>query len=237
MSEETSAAVENNKDDAALKKALQEIELLKKKNREIVEEKQQYATIQKNLQTLPDGESIEALIDFKRKIEQERLEEKGQYSEALNKRELQFKEHIEKKDALIESLQNEIKDLKLITPAVNVLSEFVHDPAYAMSKLDKEKIQVNKDGTVVYMSDDGFTSKPIQEAVKEQVQPWALKNQQPMGSGAPIGKTENITSVAGIDTNLLKRMARGEDTAAMEIHQKYGRDAWLEAKKVAKDYK
>ena len=237
MSEETTAAVENNKEDAALKKALQEIELLKKKNREIIEEKQQYATIQKNLQTLPDGESIEALIDFKRKIEQERLEEKGQYSEALNKREQQFKEHIEKKDALIESLQNEIKDLKLITPAVNVLSEFVHDPAYAMSKLDKEKIQVNKDGTVVYMSDDGFTSKPIQEAVKEQMQPWALKNQQPMGSGAPIGKTENITSVAGIDTNLLKRMARGEDTAAMEIHQKYGRDAWLEAKKVAKDYK
>ena len=237
MSEETTAAVENNKEDAALKKALQEIELLKKKNREIIEEKQQYATIQKNLQTLPDGESIEALIDFKRKIEQERLEEKGQYSEALNKREQQFKEHIEKKDALIESLQNEIKDLKLITPAVNVLSEFVHDPAYAMSKLDKEKIQVNKDGTVVYMSDDGFTSKPIQEAVKEQMQPWALKNQQPMGSGAPIGKTENITSVAGIDTNLLKRMAKGEDTAAMEIHKKYGRDAWLEAKKVAKDYK
>ena len=29
-----------------------------------------------------------------------------------------------------------------------------------------------------------------------------------MGSGTPIGKT-NITSVAGIDTNLLKRMARG----------------------------
>ena len=57
------------------------------------------------MQTLPDGESIEALINFKRKVEQERLEEKGQYSEALNKRELQFKEHIEKKDALIESLQ------------------------------------------------------------------------------------------------------------------------------------
>ena len=56
--------------------------------------------------------------------------------------------------------------------------------------------------------------------------------------GAPIGKTENITSVAGIDTNLLKRMARGEDTAAMEIHQKYGRDAWQpRSKKVAKDYK
>ena len=236
MSEETIAATENN-NEAALKKALQEIELLKKKNREIIEEKQQYASIQKNLQTLPEGESIQALIDFKRKVEQENLEKEGKYTEALNKRETQFREVLEKKDDEIESLKNELKDLKLLTPAVNALSEIVHDPAYAMSKLDKDKIQVDKNNSVVYLSDDGFTSRPIQEAAKEKLQSWALKNQQPMGSGAPIGKTENITSVAGIDTNLLKRMARGEDTAAMEIHQKYGRDAWLEAKKVAKDYK
>ena len=32
-------------------------------------------------------------------------------------------------------------------------------------------------------------------------------------------------------------MAKGEDTAAMEIYQKYGREAWIEAKKIAKDYK
>ena len=32
-------------------------------------------------------------------------------------------------------------------------------------------------------------------------------------------------------------MAQGEDTAAHEIHAKYGRDAWLEAKRIAKDYK
>ena len=236
MSEETTAPEIGN-NDAVIKQLQQEIELLKKKNREVVEEKQKIASNAKNVATLPEGESIDSLLKFKQQIEQERLEEKGQYSEALNKREQQFKEHIEKKDAQIESLQNELKELKLVTPAVNALSEYVHDPAYAMSKLDKQKIQVNKVGTVVYMSEDCFTSKPIQEAVKEQVQPWALKNQQPMGSGAPIGKTENITSVAGIDTNLLKRMARGEDTAAMEIHQKYGRDAWLEAKKVAKDYK
>ena len=31
-----------------------------------------------------------------------------------------------------------------------------------------KKIQVNKDGTVVYMSEGGFTSKPIQEAVKDK---------------------------------------------------------------------
>ena len=87
------------------------------------------------------------------------------------------------------------------------------------------------------MSDDGFTHKPIQEAVKEKVQTWALKHQAPTGSGAPIGKSESVGSIAGIDENLLKRMANGEDTAAMEIHKKYGREAWLEAKKLVKNYK
>ena len=235
MAEENpAAAVDNSAEIDRLKK---EIELLKQKNREVVEEKQKMASNAKSVATLPEGTDVQALIEFKQRVEQERLEEKGQYSEALNKREEQFKEAIEKKDNEINSLKNELKELKLVTPAVSALSELVHDPDYAMSKLDKEKIQVQKDGAVVYMSDDGFTSKPIQEAVKEKVQTWALKNQPPVGSGAPIGKSEIPGSIAGIDTNLLKRMAQGEDTAAHEIHAKYGRDAWLAAKKIAKDYK
>jgi predicted RNase H-like nuclease (RuvC/YqgF family) len=235
MAEENpAAAVDNSAEIDRLKK---EIDLLKQKNREVVEEKQKITSNAKSVATLPEGTDVQALIEFKQKVEQERLEEKGQYSEALNKREEQFKEAIEKKDNEINSLKNELKELKLVTPAVSALSELVHDPDYAMSKLDKEKIQVQKDGAVVYMSDDGFTSKPIQEAVKEKVQNWALKNQPPIGSGAPIGKAEIPGSIAGIDTNLLKRMANGEDTAAHEIHAKYGRDAWLAAKKIAKDYK
>ena len=235
MAEENpAAAVDNSAEIDRLKK---EIDLLKQKNREVVEEKQKMASNAKSVATLPEGTDVQALIEFKQKVEQERLEEKGQYSEALNKREEQFKEAIEKKDNEINSLKNELKELKLVTPAVSALSELVHDPDYAMSKLDKEKIQVQKDGAVVYLSDDGFTSKPIQEAVKEKVQTWALKNQPPIGSGAPIGKSEIPGSIAGIDTNLLKRMAQGEDTAAHEIHAKYGRDAWLAAKRIAKDYK
>ena len=235
MAEENpAAAVDNSAEIDRLKK---EIDLLKQKNREVVEDKQKISSNAKSVATLPEGTDVQALIEFKQKVEQERLEEKGQYSEALNKREEQFKEAIEKKDNEINSLKNELKELKLVTPAVSALSELVHDPDYAMSKLDKEKIQVQKDGAVVYMSDDGFTSRPIQEAVKEKVQTWALKNQPPVGSGAPIGKAEIPGSIAGIDTNLLKRMAQGEDTAAHEIHAKYGRDAWLAAKKIAKDYK
>ena len=235
MSEENPAtAVDNSAEINSLKK---EIQLLKQKNREVIEEKQQYASIQKNLSTLPEGTDVQALIEFKQKVEQERLEEKGQYTEALNKREIQFKEAIEKKDEEILSLKNELKELKLVTPAVSALSEIVHDPDYAMAKLDREKIQVQKDGSVLYVSDDGFTTKPIQEAVKEKVQTWALKNQQPVGSGAPVGKTESSGSISGVDVNLLKRLARGEDTAAHEIYTKFGREAWLAAKKSAQDYK
>jgi hypothetical protein len=235
MSEENPATtVDASAEINSLKK---EIELLKQKNREVVEEKQKITSNAKSVASLPEGTDVQALIEFKRKVEQERLEEKGQYSEALNKREEQFREAIEKKDIEINNLKNELKDLKLVTPAVSALSEIVHDPDYAMGKLDRDKIQVQKDGSVVYLSDDGFTSKPIQEAVKEKVQTWALKNQPPIGSGAPIGKSESLGSNAGIDTNLLKRMAKGEDTAAMEIYQKYGREAWIEAKKIAKDYK
>ena len=235
MTEETpQTTTETLSNEAALK---QEIELLKRKNREIIEEKQQIASNAKKVATLPEGTDVQSLIEFKQKVEQERLEEKGNYSEALNKREMQFQEVLEKKDNEIQTLKNELKDLKLITPAVNILSEVVHDPSYAMTKLDKDKIQVQQDGSINYLSNDGFTSKPLQEAVKEQLQPWALKNQQPVGTGAPIGKSESITSIAGVDTNLMKRLANGEDLAAHEIHAKYGRDAWLAAKKVAKDYK
>ena len=104
MAEENpAAAVDNSAEIDRLKK---EIELLKQKNREVVEEKQKITSNAKSVATLPEGTDVQALIEFKQKVEQERLEEKGQYSEALNKREEQFKEAIEKKDIEINSLKN-----------------------------------------------------------------------------------------------------------------------------------
>ena len=76
MSEETTAP-ETGNNDAVIKQLQQEIELLKKKNREVVEEKQKIASNAKNVATLPEGESVEALVKFKQQIEQERLEEKA----------------------------------------------------------------------------------------------------------------------------------------------------------------
>ena len=85
MSEENPATtVDASAEINSLKK---EIELLKQKNREVVEEKQKITSNAKSVASLPEGTDVQALIEFKRKVEQERLEEKGQYSEALNKRE------------------------------------------------------------------------------------------------------------------------------------------------------
>ena len=57
MSEETTAPEIGN-NDAVIKQLQQEIELLKKKNREVVEEKQKIASNAKNVATLPEGESV-----------------------------------------------------------------------------------------------------------------------------------------------------------------------------------
>ena len=84
----------------------------------------------------------------------------------------------------------------------------MHNLAYAMDKQAK-KIQVNKIWhCCLYVNWWFYFQANTRSSKKGQIQPWALKNQQPMGSGTPIGKT-NITSVAGISSNLLKRMARG----------------------------
>ena len=103
MSEENPATtVDASAEINSLKK---EIELLKQKNRQVVEEKQQVTSNAKSVASLPEGTDVQALIEFKRKVEQERLEEKGQYSEALNKREEQFREAIEKKDIEINNFK------------------------------------------------------------------------------------------------------------------------------------
>ena len=56
----------------------------------------------KSVATLPEGTDVQALIEFKQKVEQERLEEKGQYSENLNSKKLNLFDHkvefIEKKN-------------------------------------------------------------------------------------------------------------------------------------------
>ena len=81
---------------------LNRIEALDRKNKEILEEKRKFSKVEKTLQTLPDGVDVQALIDYKNKAEQQKLEEQGNYKEAIQKSEEQFRERSAAKDKEIE---------------------------------------------------------------------------------------------------------------------------------------
>ena len=107
-----------NQENAQLK---QEIENLKKKNYELIGKMQK-----KELMEVP--EDYKEHVEFKRKSEQDELERKGQYTEARTKLEDQFRERSTEKDKKIAELQTKLRELELVSPAVQALSEIVHDP-------------------------------------------------------------------------------------------------------------
>ena len=53
---------------------LNRIEALDRKNKEILEEKKKFQKIDKTIQSLPEGVDVQALIDFKNRAEQQKLE-------------------------------------------------------------------------------------------------------------------------------------------------------------------
>ena len=73
-----------------LEKLKRSIEGLERKNFELIgklkEQKEKAAP-------LPDGVDVQELLEFKRKKEQEELESKGKYDEALKQYAQQFQEH------------------------------------------------------------------------------------------------------------------------------------------------
>ena len=84
------SATSEQQTNAREQELLNRIEALDRKNKEILEEKRKFSKVEKTLQTLPDGVDVQALIDFKNKAEQQKLEEQGNYKEAIQKSEEQF---------------------------------------------------------------------------------------------------------------------------------------------------
>ena len=87
MSEEqnqeiTSPAAANNAELDALKSSIQALE---KKNYELIGKL-------KEAKTIPDGVDVQELLDFKRNVEQNKLESEGKYTEARQALEQQFRE-------------------------------------------------------------------------------------------------------------------------------------------------
>jgi len=166
---------------ASLQKRL---EAMDKKNAQLLDE---YKKAVDRAKAVPDGVDIEELIQFKRQAEQQELESQGKYSEARQALEQQFREATAEKDKRIAELEQRVRELELLTPAVSALADIVHDPDLIMkTKLSPDQIEREPDGTVVVV--DGYQRTPVQEWAKT-LPAWMQKQPKPQGSGAPIGRS------------------------------------------------
>jgi len=217
---------------------LKSIEALERKNKEIIEEKRKFSKVEKTIQSLPDGTDVQALIDYKNKAEQAELERQGNYKEAIQKSEEQFRERSAQKDKEIEELKSRIRELELVSPAIQALAEVTHNPKLVFDNFLKGRTEL-KDGQPVVI--DGYERHNVTEWAKSSLakeHAYLLKNQPAQGTGAPISRTGGTQMNTGeFDPDMMKRLANGEHTVEHEIFKKYGKDGWLKAKEIAKNYK
>lgn len=156
------------------------VEALERKNHELIGKLQKAKKV-------PDGIDVDELIQFKRQAEQAELEQQGKYSEARQALEQQFREATAEKDKRIAELEQRVRELELLTPAVSALADIVHDPDLIMkTKLSPDQIEREADGTVVVV--DGYQRTPVTEWAKT-LPSWMQKQPKPQGSGAPVGRS------------------------------------------------
>jgi hypothetical protein len=169
-----------NQEPAATDAMQRSIEALERKNSELITE---LRAAKSKASKVPDGVNIDELLEFKRTHEQQQLEQQGNYTEARQALEQQYREATAQKDQRIESLEAKVRELELIAPAVTALAEIVHDPDLVLrSKLSADKIEREPDGTVVVV--DGYQRTPVAEWAKT-LPSWMQKAPRPQGSGAP----------------------------------------------------
>ena len=178
IQEATPVDAASNQELDALKNS---IEALERKNHELIGKL-------KKAKAVPDGVDVQELLDFKRQVEQSKLESEGKYTEARQALEQQFREVTAEKDKRIAELEAKVKELELISPAVSALADIVHDPDLVLkTKLDRDQIQREADGTVVVV--DGYQRTPVGDWAKQSLPAWMQKQPKPQGSGAPAGRS------------------------------------------------
>ena len=165
------------------------VEALERKNQELIAE----LRAAKKAPKLPDGVNVEELLDFKRRAEQSELESKGNYQEARQALEQQYREATAQKDQRITELESRVRELELVTPAVTALADIVHDPDLVLkTKLSADQIEREADGTVVVV--DGYQRTPVAEWAKT-LPAWMQKQPKPQGSGAPSGQVSSTATI------------------------------------------
>tara|TARA_R100000406_G_scaffold29018_1_gene18678 strand:+ start:1511 stop:2188 length:678 start_codon:yes stop_codon:yes gene_type:complete len=182
MSEENTAPVEQSVDTAKLQA---DLEAMRRKNAELLDE---YKKAKQQAKAVPEGVDVQELLDFKRGVEQNKLESEGKYTEARQALEQQFREASAEKDKRIAELEARVRELELIAPANTALADVVHDPSivFKADLLKPDQIEREADGTVVVVN--GYERKPISEWAKT-LPTYMQKAPKPQGSGAPSGRS------------------------------------------------
>jgi len=173
---------DNSAEIAALKA---EVERLRKSNSEILDD---YKKAKEAAKAVPQDVDVNALIAFKQKKEQEELEAKGKYEEATEKLATQYRQAEEQQKQRIQELERRQRELEVEAPAVTALADVVHDPQYALSRISKEQLAREADGTVVVV--DGYNRINVKEWAMANMPQWAQKNPRPQGGGATTTKVQ-----------------------------------------------
>jgi hypothetical protein len=226
MSEETQptppVAPNNDAEVQALKESIQKLEA---KNRELIGKMQKKELIE------PDD--YESLKEFKRQAEQKKLEDAGKYEESKLAMEEQYRERSASDKQRIAELEARNKELELIAPSIQALTELTHDPELVLNNfVPKDQIQI-KDGRPVVI--DGYEQLPVAEYVKtklEKEKPYLLKNKTISGGGAPISKP-SISD--GYTEEMLKPFLKNSEniTEQSRIAKQYGVDTWKKLRNIA----
>ena len=167
-------------DTAAL---IAEVEALRKSKAELLDD---YKKAKEAAKAVPQDVDVNALIAFKQKKEQEELEAKGRYEEATEKLAAQYRQAEESKNQRIQELEKRQRELEVEAPAVTALADVVHDPQYVLSRLNKEQLSREPDGTVVVV--DGYNRTPVKDWAQQNMPQWVQKNPRPQGGGATTTK-------------------------------------------------
>jgi len=226
MSEENETVVTPQENNQELEQLKDSVKKLEAKNFELIGKMQK-----KELMQVPDD--YEALLAFKQKKEQEDLEKEGKYEESKTLLEQQYRDKSAEDKETIQKLEARNRELELIAPAIQALSEITHDPELVLNNLvPKDQIQI-KDGQPIVV--DGYEQLPVAEYVKTKLakeKPYLLKNKLPTGGGAPISRP----SSDAFSEDMIKPFLKSSEdiTEQGRIFKTYGKETWQKLRDIAK---
>ena len=229
MSEENKEVVTPPEKNTELEQLRESVKKLEAKNYELIGKlKNQKPSSEKQV-----PEDYEELLAFKQKREQEDLERQGKYEESKSLLEQQYRDKSAEDKEKIQKLEARNRELELIGPSIQALSDITHDPELVLDNLvPKDQIQM-KDGKPIVV--DGYEQLPVEEYVKaklEKEKPYLLKNRQGSGGGAPISRASSDT----FSEDMLKPFLKETEniTEQGRISRVYGHETWQKLRNIAK---